>query len=149
MGISVIRSSVGLIASGSKKAHLNMDFAQIGLLLLGLFALGAAKGVKESNDDYNLLNDRSKLSETDERGLFQKFQCNDETGKELYMSWVCDGTKDCTNGRDESDAVCGECPGPGDHGGFRCNYPNCKILPTYYRCDRTKDCPDGEDEEDC
>ena len=39
------------------------------------------------------------------------FQCNDETGKELYMSWVCDGTKDCTNGRDESDAVCVKCKG--------------------------------------
>lgn len=68
------------------------------------------------------------------------FTCKDKTC--LPERWICDGSKDCTDGEDEKNCnkTC-----PNDY--FRCQTSPC--IPMSWRCDGIDDCDDNSDEKDC
>lgn len=75
------------------------------------------------------------------------------TYNKLFLSqrtWVCDGSRDCEHGDDESkcEIVCDEakfpCTGVGANNNTTIYCINKKL-----RCDGQKNCPKGDDEENC
>ncbi|XP_063899684.1 uncharacterized protein LOC110377768 isoform X7 [Helicoverpa armigera] len=66
----------------------------------------------------------------------REFACSD--GSCVPRDWICDGTKDCALGEDET--TCIQC----DQNEYRCGSGGC-ILKRWL-CDGYSDCPDGEDE---
>ncbi|XP_060836504.1 uncharacterized protein LOC132919163 isoform X2 [Rhopalosiphum padi] len=65
-------------------------------------------------------------------------QCINETS-------ICDGTRDCNDGSDETLALCEtvRC----ENNQFRCKYGACVNMDS--KCDGVKQCADGSDEENC
>lgn len=68
------------------------------------------------------------------------FQC--KSGQCVYDDGVCSGGAECSDGSDETAAVCSThfCPEPA----FRCDYGAC--VPRMARCNGKMDCVDGSDE---
>jgi hypothetical protein len=69
------------------------------------------------------------------------FMCG--SGECISGDWVCNGRRDCVDGRDEH-LCAGVCP-PTD---TRCDSGQC-VHGTRARCDGVRDCPDGSDEWAC
>lgn len=68
-----------------------------------------------------------------------EFDC--QTGTECIDSGeVCDGTEDCSNGRDEADCGCGP-------GLYTCDDGQC--IHAAFVCDHVVNCNDGSDERNC
>lgn len=63
----------------------------------------------------------------------------------IHKAWLCDGTKDCPDGSDESPANCLNITCRPDQ--FQCKDRSC--IPGYLHCSGHQDCADGSDEEDC
>ena len=55
----------------------------------------------------------------------------------------CDGERDCSDGRDETDCVSAHCA----QDQFPCKSGTC--IDKHYRCDGSPDCADNSDEENC
>ncbi|XP_050529012.1 modular serine protease-like [Daktulosphaira vitifoliae] len=72
-----------------------------------------------------------------------EFQCT--SGKCIDSISICDGTADCSDGTDETRALCGNerCQGYS----FKCAYGAC--IPKENRCDGVKNCVDNSDEVMC
>ncbi|RZC33374.1 Ldl recept a and/or fn3 domain containing protein [Asbolus verrucosus] len=68
------------------------------------------------------------------------FQCPNK--RCILLSWVCDGTKDCPGGEDESD--CKSCT----KDEFKC-HKDRKCVPLSAVCNHVADCSDGSDELVC
>lgn len=79
--------------------------------------------------------------------------CHNECSAGLYHCgngqcipprWVCDGVRECDNGKDEAD-----CPEEPDCvNAFKC-VSSGQCIPTLWRCDGTDDCDDKSDEANC
>ncbi|XP_034183961.1 sortilin-related receptor [Osmia lignaria lignaria] len=73
-----------------------------------------------------------------------EFQCLN--GKCIHDAWVCDGTKDCASGEDESH--CDGVPASCRENQFMCRMDGTCILATGV-CNGVEECPDGSDELGC
>jgi len=74
------------------------------------------------------------------------FACNDTKHRCIKHDWVCDGTVECLNGRDE--ANCSHVDTCDTTTSFKCDNGEC-LRELSYRCDSDVDCADGSDEKDC
>ena len=74
-----------------------------------------------------------------------RFDCGQ--GQCISREFVCDGDRDCANGRDETRCDLKAC----DEGHFRCTEDTAGVecLPASARCDGHRHCPEGSDERSC
>lgn len=110
-----------------------------------------------STDDRNLSRDSQTSSPTNQPKTSTNFPFGPTINSYLCESlafhcseilcipsnWVCNGEKDCPDGRDEDRSICNKdrvCP-PDE---YRCS--NFRCIPGSWLCDTQEDCPNKEDE---
>lgn len=92
-----------------------------------------------------------------------QYSCGPPSNRCIYKSWLCDGDKDCPDGRDEKNCSTNAgntADNPNKnidqftaHNGtchdwmFKCN--NQKCIPYWWKCDQADDCNDNSDEIGC
>ena len=74
-----------------------------------------------------------------------EFVCRDQHFC-IHQAWACDGDKDCPDGTDEDEDLCGEKPSCAENE-FTCSSGQC--IQGHLQCSGRADCDDHSDEEDC
>ena len=64
----------------------------------------------------------------------------------VHHAWTCDGDRDCPDGTDEDEELCGKKKSCSEEE-FSCGSGEC--LASHQKCDGRADCEDHSDEEDC
>lgn len=85
-----------------------------------------------------------KLSSSVSYCLSQEYECNDHLTC-IHHAWLCDGTKDCPDGSDESPSNCQNITCRPDQ--FQCKDRSC--IAGRLHCNGHPECSDGSDEVDC
>lgn len=76
--------------------------------------------------------------------LDKEYECSDKLTC-IHKSWLCDGTKDCPDGSDESPENCQNITCRVDQ--YQCKDRSC--ISGHLHCNGHPDCHDGSDEEEC